>query len=428
MLQQLLFKLSNGHLARVADSGSFDRELWTGAAPPGEAHSRALHICFVLPPTEGYYSRSGGAISTVTRQLTRSLMDLGHSVDVLTPDDGEQHYVEGNVHRLRYGPALPPSDLVHKAHVLEARVRGWSWPDYGPYLRNVLRCLGRFGSPPDLVIVANDPELAYRLNRKGVGRHQVLWLHNRLQGKEARRLRHLRSDVMLVAVSDSVRAWTSDTYGIPADSISVIHNGIDLDEFHPRDGFIRSCPSVRVVCHGRIDPNKGHDIAAKAVGALRRSGLPVTFTMMGGVQTFGIPEAETRAYADVLAHAVADADGTAMGRLPAAEVADSLRDQDIACVLSKSAEPFSLSALEAMASGCAVITTGRGGITEVVGDSAIFVEVDDVDGVAAAITELATDPRLLSERKVSARARSELFTWDKAAAKVEWLLADTRRR
>lgn len=130
----------------------------------------------------------------------------------------------------------------------------------------------------------------------------------------------------------------------------------------------------------------------------------------------------------MLAHAVADADGTALGRLPAAEVADSLRDQDIACVLSKSAEPFSLSALEAMASGCAVITTGRGGITEVVGDSAIFVDVDDVDGVAAAITELATDPHLLSERKVSARARSELFTWDKAAAKLESLLADTRRR
>ena len=278
------------------------------------------------------------------------------------------------------------------------------------------------------MIVANDAELAYRLNRKGIGRRQVLWLHNQLQGREARRIRYLTSDVILVAVSDSVRAWTSETYGIPADSISVIHNGVDLDEFHPRDGFIRSCPPVRVVCHGRIDPNKGHDIAAKAVGALRRKGLPVTLTMIGGVQTFGIPETETRAYAGMLAHAVADADGTATGRLPAAEVADLLRDQDIACVLSKSAEPFPLAALEAMASGCAVITTGRGGITEMVGDSAILVGVDDVEGVTAAITELATDPRLLSERKVSARARSELFTWDKAAAKVESLLAGTRRR
>ena len=95
------------------------------------------------------------------------------------------------------------------------------------------------------------------------------------------------------------------------------------------------------------------------------------------------------------ADAVADAGGTATGRLPAAEVAGALRDHDIACVLSKNSEPFSLAVLEAMASGCAVITTGTGGITEVVGDSAELVGVDDVEAVAAAIAALTIDPQLL---------------------------------
>lgn len=428
MLQQLFFKLSNGHFAGDGDHATSGRSPSVVDNSSRSAQSRALNICFVLPPAECYYSRSGGAISTVTRQLTRSLIERGHSVEVITPDDGEQHYPEGEVHRLRYGPAVAPSDLIHKLNVAEARARGWSWPDYGPYLRQTLRSLSKLSVVPDLVIVANDPELAHRLHRKGIGHRQVLWLHNQMEGKEARRLHHLASDILLVAVSDSVRGWTSSTYGIPADSITVIHNGIDLEEFHPRDGFINSRGSVRVVCHGRIDPNKGHDIAAKAVGALRRQGFAVTFTMMGGVQTFGIPESEAQAYADALNRAVIDAEGTALGRIPSVEVAGSLRDHDIACVLSKSAEPFPLAALEAMASGCAVITTAKGGIKEMVGDSGVFVEVDDVDGVAAAIAELSTDPRLLSERKVSARTRSELFTWDKAAVKVESLMADSRRR
>ena len=242
MLQQLLFKLSNGHFARVADPASFDRSPRMSIPPRGEAHPGHLHICFVLPPTEGYYSRSGGAISTVTRQLARSLIDLGHSVDVITPDDGEQHYVEGNVHRLRYGPALPPPDLIHKAHVLEARVRGWSWPDYGPYLRNVSVASAASDPSPDLVIVANDPELAYQAQPQG---------HRAAPGALA--AQSIAGEGSTTASSFEIRRHSGggqrlgagmdvDTYGIPADSISVIHNGIDLDEFHPRDGFIRLVP------------------------------------------------------------------------------------------------------------------------------------------------------------------------------------------
>ena len=387
-----------------------------------------LNICFVLPPPERYSARSGGAISTVTRQLVRSLIEFGHTVVVLTPDDGEEPYVEGDVRRLRFGPAWRPPALLHKGLVLESRVRGWSWPGYGSYLRQVVRCLSRLAVAPDLVIAANDPELVFRLHRRNIGSRQVLWLHNRLQGREARRFSDLPSEIMLVAVSDSVRRWTADTYEIPADSISVIHNGIDLDEFHPREDFARPRTPVRVVCHGRIDPNKGHVIAARAVGELRRRGYPVTFTMIGEVQTFGIPEVEARAYADELSSAVALAGGTALGRLPATEIAGVLRQQDVACVLPTSPEPFSLAALEAMASGCAVITTGSGGIAEVVGESAILVRADDIDEVVAAIAGLAGDPPRLSERKVSARNRSELFTWNKAAASVESLMAGSRRR
>jgi glycosyltransferase involved in cell wall biosynthesis len=422
VLQQLRFKLSHDRPAKDAGSASLDRSTSNSDASISGASTRALNICFVLPPMESYSGQSGGAISTVTRQLTRSLIELGHSVEVITPDCDGGQYAEGNVHPLRYGTLHQPPDIIHKGLVLEARLRGFSWPDYGSYRRKVLRCLGQLDTP-DLVIVANDPELAYTLQRKSIGRRQVLWLHNQMEGKEARRLRSVASDVALVAVSHSVAVWTADTYGIPIGAITVIHNGVDTDEFHPRDGYLRPSSPVRVICHGRIDPNKGHDVAAKAVAALRRDGVPVTFTMVGGIQTFGIPESEAQAFADGLAEAVADADGTPMGRLPAGEVAAILRDHDIACVLSKSEEPFPLSLLESMASGCAVITTGRGGIKEAVGESAVIVGADDVAAVSAAIAGLVADPGLLAERKAAARSRSELFAWADAATKVSSLFA-----
>ncbi len=395
-------------------------------ADPRPVGSSGGHVCFVLPVPERYTPSSGGAVATVTRQLTRSLLLAGQAVTVLTPNDGETQYDDGHVVSIGFGPAALRSGPVHKALVLEGRARGFTWPLYGSYLRAVHRSLVRLDVRPDLVVVANDPELAVRLHRWGVGGRQVLWLHNRLEGREARQLRNLPDAIVVVAVSESVRRWTADTYGLAADSIRVIHNGIDGAEFHPRAGYRTPHAPLRVVTHGRVDPNKGHLTAARAVALLRRRGLPVEFTLVGGVQTFGLSDSEIRRHAAEVEQAVTEAGGTWTGRVPAAEVAGILREHDVACVLSRSPEPFSLAALEAMASGCAVITTGLGGIAEVVGDIAMRVDPDATDQVADAIADLLGDPRLLSDRKVASHHRSEQFTWGQAAAVVAEMVADVR--
>ena len=254
----------------------------------------------------------------------------------------------------------------------------------------------------------------------------MLWLHNRLQGREARRLRDLPPAIEVVAVSDSVRRWTAETYGLPVDTIGVIHNGVDAEEFHPRSDYLRPRSPLRVVSHGRIDPNKGHDTAARAVASLRRRGVPVDFTLVGGVQTFGLSDAEASRHADDVDRAVADAGGTATGRVPAAEIAGILRQHDVACVLSTSPEPFSLAALEAMASGFALVTTGLGGIAEVVGDAASPVHSGSVGEVAEAIARFVADPDLLADRKAAARLRAEEFSWGHAARLVATMAAEAR--
>jgi glycosyltransferase involved in cell wall biosynthesis len=63
----------------------------------------------------------------------------------------------------------------------------------------------------------------------------------------------------------------------------------------------------------------------------------------------------------------------------------------IVVVPSRWAEPFGLVALEALASGAALICSPRGGLPEVAGDAALYADPDRPSEIAAAIRALAGD-------------------------------------
>jgi glycosyltransferase involved in cell wall biosynthesis len=381
-----------------------------------------MHIVFVLPIGEYYSQEWTGAIATVTRHLARELGAEGHRVTVLTPDDGGTSFAEGDVERLPHGSAHPTPTLLRKANSATARLRRWTWPDYGPYLRAVERRLRSLEGPVDAVVVANDPGTADRLARGGFARRTLLWLHNRLEGAEARPFATMASSVGVVAVSQAVADWTRERY-LPHADIRVIHSGVDHDLFHPRRDWLGVRDPVRVVCHGRIDPNKGHEVAASAVARLRAAGLPVELTVIGEVRTFGFSQAEADDYGRRLAAAVHGADGTLLGWMPHAELAEQLRTNDVACVLSRVDEPFGLVTLEAMASGCAIIATRKGGIPEAVGSGGALVEPESPDEVADILEAWVRDREQLNSMKRAAVERAAGFTWSATAAALIRLLS-----
>ena len=87
--------------------------------------------------------------------------------------------------------------------------------------------------------------------------------------------------------------------------------------------------------------------------------------------------------------------------------------------------------LEAMACGCPVVTTKRGGTPEVVGDSAMFVDPDDPDDIANGILRVLTNRELKDSLIHKGYKQINKFSWEKCAREtleaLEWLYSTTRR-
>ncbi len=69
--------------------------------------------------------------------------------------------------------------------------------------------------------------------------------------------------------------------------------------------------------------------------------------------------------------------------------------------------------LEAMACGVPVIVSNVSSLPEVVGDTGLLIDPQDVDGLASAIETLVNSPGLWQELSQKALQRSATFTWSR---------------
>jgi glycosyltransferase involved in cell wall biosynthesis len=215
-----------------------------------------------------------------------------------------------------------------------------------------------------------------------------------------------------IAVSDFTAGQWIKT-GLPQSRFVTIPNGVDLDRFHPPAPSERSeiraelgVPSgtAAIGYIGRIAPEKGIEQLLDAFGQVRdRATRPVALLVAG---------AATR---------VDDrAGGTFAGDLTATEPADVrwlgkrddverlYRGLDLVVVPSQWEEPFGLVTVEAMASGVPVISTGRGGLPEILGGGMrANVVRTSPRSLARRIDELVVDPDALAWMGTEARRHAE---------------------
>jgi glycosyltransferase involved in cell wall biosynthesis len=78
-------------------------------------------------------------------------------------------------------------------------------------------------------------------------------------------------------------------------------------------------------------------------------------------------------------------------------------------------ESFAIPILEAMASGCPVVTSDRYGTREVAGDAALLVDPESVESIGCGLRRVCTEPSLRAQLTAAGHTRAAQFSWRKCA-------------
>lgn len=206
-----------------------------------------------------------------------------------------------------------------------------------------------------------------------------------------------------VAITERARLHLQ-TAGVPDERITVLPLGVDTDRFTPVDthGAAEREP-LRVLCVSRLEPAKGVEDLATAVGLLAKQGVPAELSYVGS----GPSEGRIRSIAEAMGI-------TDRVRFEGAVAYDDLHEvhtrHDVLVLASAPSvnwrEQFGFAVVEAMASGLAVVVGDSGSLVEVVAGAGVLVRPHDPLDLAEKLKALAADPA--ERRRLGEAARQRV--------------------
>ncbi len=368
-----------------------------------------------------------GGLGRHVRKLSEHLVEQGHEVHVLTRGGGRLPAEECRrgvtVHRV----AEPPFPQE-----LDAFLRWVSGMNRDMAELGLALCV-RFAF--DLVhshdwLVAEAAEGVARqrglpwlvtVHATEFGRHQG-WVQKHPQsyihGRERRMSR--RAD-RLIACSEYMRGHVSRVFGVEAEKITAIANGVDPHDLEPIAGadlvalrarFARPT-DLLVLLVGRLVFEKGFHLALEALAPLATQDGNVRFVVAGS----GSAEPELKRQARELN---LDRHGSFLGWVGDDMLHSLYRVADL-CIVPSIYEPFGIVALEAMASGCLCVVADTGGLREVVpgdGTAGLRFPAADADALRAILQQVLTDGVARQQLIDEAREHVLQFGWSEVAART----------
>lgn len=360
----------------------------------------------------GRYDGGGGGAERWTDRHARFLLSQGVEVHLISagfvapPSNAVCHQIDkgwGAGRRLRFAERVARLCRREGFDVVHDMGDGWHcdffMPHHGTRASTLERNLDLLSPAARCV-----QDWAYR------------WTPRYLEFAELERRQYAGdADTTYIAVSQMVQRDMQRRYGVPAERIRLVYNGVDAQRFHPRRGEARPAawPWPDRVVHLLAAHNfelKGLSTLVRATARLRSEGAPVGLAVLGS----GRPGPYRR-----LAHRLGCEDsivflGNQPDPLPYFQSADVY-------VQPTFYDPCSLVVLEALACGLPVVTTRQNGASELLTsglEGAVLDDPRDVEALAEAMRRYldrtarenaGRAARRLAERRTLARNSSAIL-------------------
>jgi alpha-1,6-mannosyltransferase len=363
-----------------------------------------------------FYGPTSGGLRTAMHAIGAGYRDRGHEVLLVVP--GERDATDDTQFGTRVtvaSPVLPFSGgyrLCLRVGRVRRILREWKPDRIEVSDRTTLRGLGSWARKEGIPALFISHERADGVIRAAL----PSWLHRFVPVVTLANLHNAGTARRFATVvcTTAFAAEEFDRIGIKSVRIPL---GVDLDAFNPDrfDEAIRGLYALPrealLVMASRLSREKRPDLAIDAVRILRDRGIEVRLVCAG-----------TGAIAERIERRAEGLPVTFLGFLSGRnEYATLLACADV-LVAPGPIETFGLAALEALASGTAVVANSASALCEVAGDAGATA-VGTPEAFADAIQTVLARPA--HERRTAARLRAEGFPWSRT---VEALLGKQEAR
>jgi glycosyltransferase involved in cell wall biosynthesis len=382
----------------------FSKLLWL---PGLQSH---MHIALVT-----HKIVKGDGQGRVNYEIAQAALEAGHTLSLIASEISPHLSSYESVESVVLPVAQYPTELIRN------QVFAWRSARWIQQHRATLDALVSNGAitwPSVDVNVAHfvhsawidSPVHTSQIHRGPYGWYQ--WFYTKLNAVWERRAFDVATRV--VAVSSQVQQELV-AIGVAPSKTVTIPNGVDLEEFYPgrsdRDFFgLPDHVPLGVFVGDLRTPRKNLDTVLRAVCRVSHVHLAIAGTVSGSPY----PDLARSLGIEQRVHFLGFCD----------EVPKLMRSADV-CLCPSRYEPFSLVLLEALASGCPVITARSVGAAELLpGEAGWIVDNPDDDAAIADCLQEAVSSSALSTMRCAAREAAEAHSFDHMAQSYVQLIEE----